>query len=324
MDIINNNIQIVNVDGADDDEAVSLRLLKTVADMDGKVEGAVNIRRNGNSVERFSTKNIAIRARADGLPGIDIIVAPGTKNESVHIPVILTQAGLSEKVYNDFIIGEGADVTIIAGCAIHNCGCDQSQHDGVHTFRIGKGAKVRYSEKHYGEGEGGGARVLNPTTRVFMDEGSFIEMEMVQIEGVSSTVRDTEAHVGENARLSVVEKLLTSGEQSAVSNIDIHLDADGASARIVSRSVAKDCSKQEFKPVAIGNAACRAHVQCDSIIMDNASVRSIPAIEANHASAAIVHEAAIGRINSDQLIKLETLGMEEAEAEQVIISAFLE
>lgn len=318
MDNKNTSVQTVDV------EAVSKRLLKEIADIDGSTGGAFNLRRDGGTVERFSTKNIAIQARQDGKPGIDVIVKPGTKGESVHIPVILTEAGLNEMVYNDFIIGEGADVTIIAGCAIHNCGCDTSEHDGVHTFHIGKGARVRYAEKHVGEGPGTGARVLNPTTKAFMEEDSYCEMEMVQIRGVSSTVRDTVAHLGKNARLSVVEKLLTHGEQSATSNIDIHLDGDGSSARIVSRSVAQENSKQTFKPVAIGNAACAAHIQCDSIIMDHASVRSIPAIEANHPEAAIIHEAAIGRINSDQLIKLETLGMEEEEAEQVIIDAFLE
>lgn len=307
-----------------DIEALSQRLLKAVADIEGKVQGAFNLRRDGNSVERFSTPNIEIRARGDGKPGIDVVVKPGTKNETVHIPVILTEAGLNETVYNDFIIGDGADVTIIAGCAIHNCSNDKSEHDGVHSFNIGKGAKVRYSEKHYGEGQGGGQRVLNPTTLVHMAEDSFCEMEMVQIEGVSSTVRDTTAHLGKNAKLSVIEKLLTHDTQSAVSNIDIHLDGEGSSARIVSRSVAKDNSRQEFRPVAIGNASCRAHIQCDSIIMDNASVRSIPAIEANHPDAGIIHEAAIGRINSDQLIKLETLGLDEAEAERIIIDAFLE
>lgn len=307
-----------------DIDAISKRLLKTVADIDGAVGGAFNLRRDGGTVERFSTENIEIRARADGKPGIDVVVKPGTKNESVHIPVILTEAGLNEMVYNDFIIGDGADVTIIAGCAIHNQGHDKSEHDGVHTFNIGKGATVRYSEKHYGEGPGTGERVLNPTTIVHQAEGSTCEMEMVQIEGVTSTVRDTTAHLGKGAKLSVVEKLLTHGRQLAESNIDIFLDGEDASARIVSRSVAKDDSKQVFRPVAIGNAGCRAHIQCDSIIMDHASVKSIPAIEANHPDAQIVHEAAIGRINSDQLIKLETLGMEEEEAEQVIINAFLE
>lgn len=312
------NTQTVDVD------AISKRLLKKVADIEGAVSGAFNLRRDGGTVERFSTKNIEIRARQDGKPGIDVVVKPGTRNESVHIPVILTEAGLNEMVYNDFFIGEGADVDIIAGCAIHNSCAEKSEHDGIHTFHIGKNAKVRYSEKHYGEGEGTGERVLNLTTNVTMAEGSFCEMEMVQIEGVTSTVRDTAAHLGKGARLSVIEKLLTHGDQLAVSNIDIYLDGDDSSARIVSRSVAKDHSKQEFKPVAIGNAGCRAHIQCDSIIMDHSSVRSIPAIEANHPDAQIVHEAAIGRINSDQLVKLETLGMTEEEAEQVIIDAFLE
>lgn len=307
-----------------DVDEISRRLLKAVADIDGKVEGAFNLRKDGEGVERFSTDNITIKPREDGRPGIDIIVKPGTVNESVHIPVILTEAGINDKVYNDFIIGDGADVTIIAGCAIHNCGHEKSQHDGIHTFNIGKNATVRYSEKHYGEGDEDSLRILNPVTRVFMDEGSVCEMEMTQIEGVSSTVRQTEAKLGKNAKLNVVEKLLTHGGQSAVSDIDIHLDGEGAGARIISRSVAKDRSKQEFKPVAIGNAGCRAHIQCDSIIMDNASVRSIPAIEANHPDAQIVHEAAIGRINNDQLIKLETLGLTEEEAEQVIIGAFLE
>lgn len=305
-------------------ETLTQTLLKAVADIDGKVEGAFNLRRNGESVERFSTKNITIAARQDGKPGIDVIVKPGTQNESVHIPVILTESGLNEMVYNDFIIGEGADVVIIAGCGIHNASHAKSEHDGVHTFRIGKGARVRYSEKHYGEGTGTGARVLNPQTLVYMEEDAHCEMEMVQIEGVTSTVRDTVAHLGKNARLSVVERLLTHDDQTAVSNQLIHLDGEGASARIISRSVAKDRSRQEFHPAAQGNAGCRAHIQCDSIIMDEATVRSIPEIEANHRDAQIVHEAAIGRINSEQLIKLETLGLEEAEAEQVIIEAFLE
>lgn len=318
MDNMVNNIQTANY------EETTKRLLNTVANITGSTGGAFNLRQNGGTVERFSTKNIEIKARADGKPGIDVFVKPGTKGESVHIPVILTEAGLSELVYNDFIIGENADVTIIAGCAIHSCGHAKSQHDGVHTFNIGKGAKVRYSEKHYGEGDADSERILNPTTKVYMDENSACEMDMVQIEGVSSTIRQTDATLGKNAKLTVTEKLLTHENQLAVSNININLNGEGSSARIISRSVAKQNSKQEFRPVAIGNTACRAHIQCDSIIMDNASVRSIPAIEANHADASIIHEAAIGRINSEQLVKLETLGLTEAEAEQVIIDAFLE
>ncbi len=305
-------------------DEISKELLKKVADIDGAVSGAFNLRLDGGTAQRVSTAGIEIKARADGKPGIDVVVKPGTKNESVHIPVVLTEAGLNEMVYNDFYIGEGADVTIVAGCAIHNCGSEKSEHDGVHSFHIGKGAVVRYSEKHYGQGEGSGERVLNPVTLLQLEEGSVCEIEMTQIEGVSSTVRETTAHLGANARLQVMEKLLTHDNQTAVSDIDIYLDGDGASARIISRSVAKDSSKQEFKPVAVGGAACKAHIQCDSIIMDNASVKAIPAIEANHPDAAIVHEAAIGRINNDQLIKLETLGLSEEEAERVIIDAFLE
>ncbi len=312
-----------NVDNIDIEE-ISKRLLKTVANIDGEVKGAFSLRRDGDSVERTSTKNITIRPREDGKPGIDVIVKPGTKNESVHIPVIVTKSGHNEMVYNDFHIGEGSDVTIVAGCAIHNCGKDKNEHDGMHVFHVGKDAKMRYSESHYGEGEGTGERVLNPTTKIYMEENSVCEMDMTQIKGVTSTVRDTVAHLGKGSKLNVTEKLLTHDDQTAVSNITIYLEGEDSSARIISRSVAQDSSKQEFKPVAIGSAECRGHIQCDSIIMDNASVRSIPAIEANHPEVAIVHEAAIGRINSDQLIKLETLGMSEEEAEQVIINAFLE
>lgn len=314
----------LNIPQLPDMEGVSKRLLKMVADIDGKVEGAYNLRHDGSSVERHSTPNITIKAREDGKPGIDVLVKPGTKGESVHIPVIVTAEGHNELVYNDFIIGDDADVTIVAGCAIHNCGGSQSSHNGVHTFRLGKRARVRYAEKHYGEGEGTGERVLNPATYLYMDEGSVCDMEMTQIEGVTSTVRDTTARLGKDAKLTVTEKLLTHDTQSAVSNIDIFLDGEGSGARIISRSVAKDASRQEFRPVAVGNAPCRAHIQCDSIIMDRASVKSIPAIEANHSAAEIVHEAAIGRINNDQLIKLETLGLAPQDAEQVIIDAFLE
>lgn len=305
-------------------DEISRRLLKAIAGIEGQVDGAYNLRQNGTTAKRFSTQQVDIRPRQDGKPGIEVWVKPYTRQEQVHIPVVLTQPGLCETVYNDFIIGEGAQVNIVAGCAIHNrCG-EKSQHDGVHTFNIGKGARVTYSEKHYGEGEEGGTRVLNPITQVYMQEDSFCDMEMVQMEGVSSTLRKTTAHLGPGAKLVMTERLLTHQDQQAVSNVDVFMDGDGSSAQIISRSVAKDQSRQEFRPVAVGNAACAAHIQCDSIIMDRASVKSMPGIEANHPNAAIVHEAAIGRIHSDQLIKLETLGLEQQEAEQVIIQAFLE
>lgn len=298
-------------------------LLESIADMHGiPTAGAYNIRKNGHGVERHSTENITIEPKKDK-PGIDIIVKPGTKGERVHIPVILTETGIDDLVYNDFYIGDWADVDIVAGCGIHNCGSEKSEHDGIHTFHIGKHARVRYVEKHYGEGEGTGERVLNPTTVVEMEENSYCEMEMVQIKGVDSTQRDTTASLKEGAKLVINEKLMTHGKQYARSDVVINLDGEDASAQIVSRSVAKDESEQIFYPRAVGNAPCRAHVQCDSIIMDNAKIRSIPEIAANHALAQIVHEAAIGRINNDQLIKLQTFGMTQEEAEEVIIQGFL-
>ena len=298
------------------------QLLEAIADLHEIPAGAYNIRKNGGGLSRRSTANIEIVPKEDK-PGIDIIVAPGTKNESIHIPVIITESGIDDLVYNDFYIGEGADVLIVAGCGIHNSGDEKSQHDGIHTFHVGKNASVKYVEKHYGDGDGKGERILNPVTVIEQDEGSVCEMEMVQIKGVDSTVRDSKAYLKAGARLIITERLLTHGKQYARSDTDVYLDGEDASAQIISRSVAKDSSKQIFHPNAIGNAKCRAHVQCDSIIMDEATVSSIPAITANSADAQIVHEAAIGRINNDQLIKLMTFGMNEEEAEEVIISGFL-
>ena len=284
--------------------------------------GAYNIRKNGVGIERRSTENIEITPKKDN-PGIDIRIKPGTKAEKVHIPVIITEEGVNDLVYNDFYIGEGADVEIVAGCGIHNSGCKTSEHDGIHRFFIGRNAKVRYVEKHYGEGEGTGKRILNPTTQVYMQENSYCEMETVQIKGVDSTVRETTAELAEGAKFVVLEKLMTHGSQKAQSNMTVNLNGSDSSAQIVSRSVAKDTSEQVFKPTAVGNAYCKAHVQCDSIIMDGAKISSVPAITANNADAHIVHEAAIGRINNDQLLKLMTFGMNEQEAEDVIIQGFL-
>ena len=303
-------------------ERIDTQLLEAIADLHEIPAGAYNIRKNGVGVSRRSTANIEIVSKTDK-PGIDIIVAPGTKNESVHIPVILTETGLNDLVYNDFYIGEDADVLIVAGCGIHNAGDSDAQHDGIHTFHIGKNARIRYVEKHYGEGEGKGGRILNPVTVVEQAEGAVCEMEMVQIRGVDSTVRTTTAELAANAKLIVTERLMTHGRQEARSDIEVRLNGDGASSQIISRSVARDSSKQIFHPNAVGNARCRAHVQCDSIIMDDATVSSIPAITANSADAQIIHEAAIGRINNDQLIKLMTFGMTEEEAENVIIEGFL-
>lgn len=303
-------------------DKIDSSLLESIADLHEIPAGAYNIRKNGEGLSRRSTANIEIVTKTDK-PGIDIIIAPNTKNESVHIPVIITETGVNDLVYNDFYVGENADVVIVAGCGIHNSGDEKSQHDGVHTFHIGKNAHIRYVEKHYGEGDGKGERILNPVTYVEQDENSVCEMEMVQIRGVDSTVRDTKAHLAAGAKLIITERLMTHGNQHARSDMEVSLDGEDASSQIISRSVAKDNSKQIFHPNAIGNAKCRAHVTCDSIIMDEATVSSIPAITANSADAQIIHEAAIGRINNDQLVKLMTFGMSESEAEEIIIQGFL-
>ncbi|MBR6107602.1 MAG: SufD family Fe-S cluster assembly protein, partial [Oscillospiraceae bacterium] len=295
-------------------DAVQKRLLAEVADLHDIPEGAYNLRANGQSVGRNTTANIDIQTKTDK-SGIDIRILPGTKNESVHIPVVLSESGLEETVYNDFFIGDDCDVLIVAGCGIDNCGNQDSRHDGVHRFFIGKNARVRYVEKHYGSGDGLGKRILNPVTEVTMDEGSTMEMEMVQIKGVDSTCRTTRAALAANAKLVVRERLMTHGDQSAESIYKVSLDGDGSSADVVSRSVARDTSYQKFDACILGNAACSGHTECDSIIMDSGRILAVPSLEANCIDAALVHEAAIGKIAGEQLVKLMTLGLTEAEAE---------
>ena len=297
-------------------------LLAQIADLHGMPRGAFNIRKDGKLVERHSSANIEIEGFTDK-QGIKITIAPNTKGETVHIPVIMTKAGITDVVYNDFHIGEGADVTIVAGCGIHNSGDEKTQHDGIHSFWLAKGARVRYLEKHYGEGEGTGERVLNPTTNVYMEEDSYCEMELTQLKGVSSTIRDTNCEIGAGGKLVLTEKLLTHGSQTAVSNMSIQLKGDDSSVQVISRSVAQDDSYQVFNPLVVGEAACHGHVQCDAIIMDNAKVKAVPGIEAASEDAQLVHEAAIGKIAGDQIVKLMTLGMSEEEAEQEILNDFL-
>ena len=303
-------------------DEIQRRLLREVADLHQVPEGAYNIRANGAAVGRASTANIDIVPKEDG-SGIDIRIKPGTKNESVHIPVVMTQSGLKEVVYNDFYIGDGADVVIVAGCGIDNCGSGDSQHDGVHRFFVGKGSRVKYVEKHYGSGHGTGKRILNPVTEVTMEEDSSMEMEMVQIKGVDDTERTTKATLGKGARLVVRERLMTHGGQRAVSTYNVDLNGEGSSADVVSRSVARDDSTQKFDAKLTGNAACSGHTECDSIIMDNGRILAVPGLEANCVDAALVHEAAIGKIAGDQIIKLMTLGLTEHEAEEQIINGFL-
>ena len=297
-------------------------MLEQVSGIHEIPEGAYNIRSDGKSIGRNSTANIQIDTKTDK-PGIDIHIKPGTVHESVHIPVILSQTGLTETVYNDFFVGDNADVTIVAGCGIHNCGEQKSEHDGIHTFYIGKNAKVKYIEKHYGEGDGTGERVLNPQTIVHIDEGGYMEMDTVQIKGVDSTVRVTRADLKEDAKLIIREKIMTHGNQTAKTDFSVDLNGSGCGADVVSRSVAKDHSRQQFISKINGNSNCTGHTECDAIIMDGASVSATPELTANHIDASLIHEAAIGKIAGEQIIKLMTFGLTEEEAEAQIINGYL-
>ena len=303
-------------------DKVTQAILKYIDEAGFKQEGAFNLRHNGMALCHGDSEHIKIVKKKDK-PGIDIYIDSETNGEEVHIPVVLDASGFTDKVYNDFHIADGAKVVIIAGCGIHNDGHADSQHDGVHSFFVGKGANVTYRENHYGAGDGEGARILNPVTEIFIDDDSVFTLDTSQIRGVDSTKRETYVELGKNSKLFVMEKLMTHGNQMAESNMEVRLNGEGSSAQIISRSVAKENSGQIFHPAAVGNSKCNAHIQCDSIIMDKAQVRSIPEINAKHLDAAIIHEAAIGRIKDEQLIKLRTMGMKAEEAENVIIEAFL-
>ena len=303
-------------------DIIQKTLLEEVAGLHEVPEGAYNIRANGALDSRQTTANINIVTKQDR-PGIDIIIAPGTKRESVHIPVIISQTGLKDLVYNDFYVGEDADVTIIAGCGIHNCGDQDSTHDGIHSFHLEKNAKVRYVEKHYGAGDGNGHNMMNPTTIIELAEGAGLEMETVQIKGIDSTTRVTRAKLEADASLVIREKIMTHGNQTAVTDFTVDMDGAGSSANVMSRSVAKENSHQKFVSVINGNNRCAGHTECDAIIMDNASVTALPELTANHVDANLIHEAAIGKIAGEQLIKLMTLGLTEKEAEEQIVNGFL-
>jgi len=303
-------------------DIIQERLLKEVADLEGTPHGAFNIRLDGKSVGRNSTPGVEIISKQDK-PGIDIRVKAGTKGESIHIPVMLTQKGLKDLVYNDFYIGEDADVVIVAGCGIHNSSCETSQHDGIHTFYLEKNAKVKYIEKHYGEGEGTGHRVLNPQTIMHLKDSAAMEMQSLQIKGVDSTIRETKAYLAANSNLIISEKIYTHGSQTAKTIFDVDLDGEDSSANVSSRSISSDDSAQEFISNINGNAKCFAHVECDAIIMDHGKVTAIPSIAANNVDSRLIHEASIGKIAGDQLTKLMTLGLTEKEAEEQIINGFL-
>lgn len=303
-------------------DTIQKSLLEAVSGLHEVPAGAYNIRANGKLDSRKTTENIDIVTKEDK-PGIDIIIKPNTKNESVHIPVLLSETGLKDLVYNDFYIGENADVTIVAGCGIHNGGDAASAHDGIHTFHLAKGARLKYIEKHYGEGDGSGKRLMNPTTVVELDDGAYMEMETAQIKGIDSTLRKTTATLGAKARLVIHESIMTHGEQTATTDFSVALNGEDSSANVISRSVAKGKSKQLFLSCIDGNNRCAGHTECDAIIMDEASVSAVPKITANDVNASLIHEAAIGKIAGEQLMKLMTLGLSEKEAEEQIVNGFL-
>ena len=303
-------------------DAIQKNMLEQIAGLHEVPAGAYNFRVNGEGAGRNTTANIDIVTKQDK-PGIDIFIKEGTKNESVHIPVVLSATGLKDLVYNDFYVGDNCDVTIVAGCGIHNGGDADSSHDGIHSFHIGKNAKVRYVEKHYGEGDGEGSRIMNPTTEVEIDEGGYMEMDTVQIRGIDSTHRVTTGRLGKDATLIIREKIMTHGTQRATTDFKVDLDGEGSSANVISRSVAKEHSYQLFKSEINGNNRCAGHSECDAIIMDEATVSAVPQITANHIDASLIHEAAIGKIAGEQIIKLMTLGLTEAEAEAQIVNGFL-
>ena len=303
-------------------DAIQKELLAQIADLHEVPQGAYNLRVNSKGAGRNTTENIDIVTKKDK-DGIDIIIKPGTKNESVHIPVLIAQTDLEELVYNDFYIGEGADVTIVAGCGIHNGGDKSSKHDGIHTFHIGKNARIKYVEKHYGSGEGTGERIMNPQTIVHIEEGGYMEMDTVQIKGVDSTNRVTRADLADNATLVIKEKIMTHGRQYAKTDFVVDLNGEGCGADVMSRSVARDDSKQEFVSRINGNNKCNGHTECDAILMDHGCVTAVPELTANHLEASLIHEAAIGKIAGEQIIKLMTLGLTEEEAEAQIVSGFL-
>ena len=303
-------------------DSIRLNILREVADLEGVPTGAYSIRVDGDTFDKNSSENIIIEKKTDK-PGIDIYIKAAGRRESVHIPVILAESGLKELVYNDFHIEEGADVLIIAGCGIHNCGVQDSEHSGIHSFYVGKNAKVKYVEKHYGDGDGNGKNIMNPHSVIELDEGAYMEMETTQIKGVDSTRRKTEAVLKAKSTLIVHEKIMTHGSQFAETEFVVDLQGDDCGTHVVSRSVAKDKSRQLFISDIVGNSRCSGHTECDAIIMDDASVVAVPKIVANNTEASLIHEAAIGKIAGEQLIKLMTLGLDEKQAEEQIINGFL-
>ncbi len=301
---------------------IDWELLGEITELTEMPQGAINIRKDGQAILRHSSPNIKITSFTDK-PGITVEIKAGTKDETVHVPVLLTSSGFQDKVYNTFIVGENADITIIAGCGIHNDSHADSAHDGIHEIIVKKGARMKYIERHYGQGAGQGKRVFNPTTVIRIETEGVAELEMIQIEGVDDTIRPTTAYVGEKASLTILERLLTHGNQKAESDIKIYIEGKGGAAQILSRTIARDSSEQIFRAAMIGQTECLGHVECDSIIMGDARVKAVPELVAESSEAVLTHEAAIGKIAGEQLVKLMSLGLTEQEAIDTILEGFL-
>ncbi len=297
-------------------------LLREISDWDGEFKGAYNIREDGQCVGRVSSKNIRIETKKDK-PGLEIFIAPGTKDETVSIPACVTHGDVDDLVYNDFFVGDNADVIIVAGCGIHTETGEPARHNGIHRFFLGKGAKVKYLEKHIGKGHGTGLRYIDPVTEAELDEDSVLEMDTAQIGGVDRTTRVTKAELGARSKLLIRERILTEKDQTAKTEFKVEMNGKDSGVDLISRSVARDNSHQEYHSVIVGNAPCTGHSECDAIISENGKVDAAPELHARDNDAALIHEAAIGKIAGEQILKLRTLGMTEEEAEATIIDGFL-
>ena len=299
---------------------ITEKLLEIVSDWDGKFKGAYNIRENSGCAGRQSSENIRIESKTDN-PGINIFISSKAQHETVYIPACVTHGGVDDLVYNDFFVEEGADVIIVAG--VHSDDEEEARHNGIHRFFVGKNAKVLYKEKHIGTGKGAGAKRIDPVTDATLDENAYMEMDTSQLGGVTSTSRTTNAKLGAGAKLVIRERLLTDGDERAKSVFNVSLDGDGSAADLVSRSVARGNSYQEYISVIEGNCRCTGHSECDAILAENGRVNASPALNAACIDASLIHEAAIGKIAGEQIIKLCTLGLTEEEAERKIIEGFL-
>ena len=302
--------------------SITEKLLGIVSDFKGSFQGAFNIRENGQCAGRQSSPNIHIESKTDK-PGIDIHVLPGTKGETLYIPACVTHGDVDDLVYNDFFIGKNADVRIVAGCGVHTDSEEEARHNGIHRFFLEKGARVVYEEKHVGTGKGTGAKRIDPVTEVTLDEDSYLEMDTVQLGGVDSTVRKTSGVLGARAKLIVRERIMTDGEETAKTDFKVTLKGEDSGVDLMSRSVAKGHSHQEFISSIRGENRCTGHSECDAILVDGGTVGAAPMLEAYHVDAALIHEAAIGKIAGEQILKLRTLGLTEEEAQEKIIAGFL-